>query len=75
MKIAIATFADLPSPPVKGGAVETLIDIICQINEKKKKIDIDLFSIADKNAEIKAAEYHQTEFVYYQKYYLSLIHI
>ena len=55
MKIAIATFADLPSPPVKGGAVETLIDIICQINEKKKKIDIDLFSIADKNAEIKAA--------------------
>ena len=42
MKIAIATFADLPSPPVKGGAVETLIDIICQINEKKKKIDIDL---------------------------------
>ena len=39
MKIAIATFADLPSPPVKGGAVETLIDIICQINEKKKKID------------------------------------
>ena len=38
MKIAIATFADLPSPPVKGGAVETLIDIICQINEKKKKI-------------------------------------
>ena len=40
MKIAIATFADLPSPPVKGGAVETLIDIICQINEKKKKIDI-----------------------------------
>ena len=75
MKIAIATFADLPSPPVKGGAVETLIDIICQINEKKKKIDIDLFSIADKNAEIKAAEYHQTEFVYYQKYYSKKINV
>lgn len=75
MKIAIATFADLPSPPVKGGAVETLIDIICQINEKKKKIDIDLFSIADKNAEIKATEYHQTEFVYYQKYYSKKINV
>lgn len=73
MKIAIATFAGLPSPPVKGGAVETLIDNICQINEKKKKLDIDLFSITDKNAEIKAAEYHQTEFVYYQKYHSKKI--
>ena len=73
MKIAIATFAGLPSPPAKGGAVETLIDNICQINEKKKKRDIDLFSIADKDAEIKAAEYHQTEFVYYQKYHSKKI--
>lgn len=69
MKIAIATFASLPSPPVKGGAVETLIDNICRINEKKKKMDIDLFSIADEDAASQAVVYHQTRFVYYQRYY------
>ena len=42
MKIAIATFADLPNPPVKGGAVESLIDDLCQVNEAEHKLSIDV---------------------------------
>lgn len=45
LKIVIVTLADLPLPSVKGGAVETLIDNICDQNEYHKKFEIDIFSI------------------------------
>lgn len=50
MKIAIATFAALPIPPVKGGAVETLLDYICIENEILRNLEIDVFSIYDESA-------------------------
>ena len=33
MRIAIATLSDLPVPPSKGGAVETLIELLATVNE------------------------------------------
>ena len=41
MKIAIICSSGLPVPAVKGGAIETLVEIICKENEVYKKLDID----------------------------------
>lgn len=73
MKIAIATFAGLPNPPVKGGAVETLIDNICKINETKNQLIIDVFSVYDNDAIAVAKEYKNTSFIFYQKYQNRII--
>lgn len=68
MKIAIATFADLPNPPVKGGAVEALLDDLCRVNETKKQFDIDLFTIYDDEAYEAAKKYQNTKFIFCRKH-------
>lgn len=68
MKIAIATFADLPNPPVKGGAVETLIDDLCQVNETEQRLSIDVFSVQDTAAAEAAAFYKNTNYIFYENY-------
>lgn len=68
MKIAIATFAGLPNPPVKGGAVETLIDDLCKVNELKNQLSIDVYSVYDYDADKAAKDYKNTEFIFYQQY-------
>lgn len=68
MKIAIATFADLPNPPVKGGAVESLIDDLCQVNEAEHKLSIDVFSIQDTAAAEEASLYKSTNYIFYKKH-------
>lgn len=67
MKIAFATFADLPNPPTKGGAVEALIDDICIENEKDNALSIDIYSIYDKAAEALSCRYKNTAFHFYHK--------
>lgn len=47
MKIAIITPGVLPVPPLKGGAVEILIDYIIQYNEDKLTNSIDVYGIFD----------------------------
>ncbi len=66
MKIAFATFANLPNPPSKGGAVEALIDDLCLENENEKKLEIDLFSIYDDEAKKLSYGYKNTKFHYYK---------
>ena len=68
MKIAIATFADLPNPPVKGGAVESLIDDLCQVNEAEHKLSIDVFSIQDTAAAEETSLYKSTNYIFYKKH-------
>lgn len=36
MKIAIIVPSNLPIPSVRGGAIETLVDELIEINEQKK---------------------------------------
>lgn len=48
MKIAILTSGILPIPAVKGGAVENLIDMYLEYNNREKCHDITVFSVKDK---------------------------
>lgn len=62
MKVAFITSGFLPVPAVKGGAVEDLINIIIDENEKYNKMDIEVFSIFDKDANIESLQYNNSKF-------------
>ncbi|AIY85135.1 glycosyl transferases group 1 family protein [Clostridium baratii str. Sullivan] len=64
MKIAILTSGVAPVPPTKGGAVECLVEHILNENEINKEIDIDLYSIYEKEAEFISHKYKKTSFKY-----------
>ena len=51
MRIAILTSGILPVPAVKGGAVESLIDLYLEYNNREKCHDITIFSVLDKAVE------------------------
>lgn len=63
-KIAIVTPGGLPMPPVKGGAVETLIQFLVENNEVEKLAEITVFSCDDEKAREEAGKFSNTEFVY-----------
>ena len=50
-KIAIVTTGLLPVPATKGGAVENLLDLFLEENEKRGLLDITVLSCYEKNAE------------------------
>lgn len=64
MKVAILTSGVAPVPPTKGGAVECLVEHILNENEINKEIDIDLYSIYEKDAELISQKYKKTNFKY-----------
>ena len=68
LKIALITFAGLPNPPVKGGAVETLFDDLCKTNEAERRLKISVFSIYDCDAATEAKAYKHTDFTFYRHY-------
>jgi glycosyltransferase involved in cell wall biosynthesis len=63
-KVAFVLPPILPMPPVKGGALETLVNHILKHNESTKEFDFTVFCIADKAAERSAEGYKQTRFCY-----------
>lgn len=68
MKIAIIAPQGLPVPAVKGGAIETLIDVIIKENEIENKLDIDIYTIFDKEAIEESKKYKNSKFVFLCKY-------
>ena len=62
--IAIITSGYLPLPPVKGGAVENLVQLLADENEQKNKLDLTIFSIYDKNAKDESVNYKNTHYVF-----------
>lgn len=68
MKIAIICPQGLPVPAVKGGAIETLIDVITKENEKEKKLDIDVYTIFDKDAIKESKKYKNSKFIFLCKH-------
>ena len=64
MNIAIICSSGLPVPAVKGGAIETLVEIICKENEAYKKLDIDVYSIYDEEAIVQSKKYEKSNFIY-----------
>lgn len=64
-RICIAVPPNLPMPPVKGGAIETLMQYIAEVNETEKKFDITFLSLWDEKAEQKAQKYQYSKYVYF----------
>ncbi|MGP6140229.1 glycosyltransferase family 4 protein [Jeotgalibaca sp. A127] len=62
MKIAIISPGTLPVPPVEGGAVENLIDILLKKNEELCDHQITVFSSYSSEALTKAKYYKQSNF-------------
>ena len=65
MKVAFVLVDNLPFPAVKGGAIESLLTLFANQNEKEKKIDMYVYSIADDEA--KKVLYNNTIVKYTKK--------
>ena len=63
-KIGILLVESLPLPPVKGGAVENLTQLIIDNNEDRHDLDIYVFSKYDGAAAAEAKQYHNTQYKY-----------
>lgn len=62
-KVAIITPGVLPVPAVKGGGVETLLEVLLNENEKTPTIDFTVFTIDDKSSAKKQKLYRYAHFV------------
>lgn len=62
-KIAFVMPWLLPMPPVRGGAVETLVDSLLWENEKSGEFEITVFSPQDAQARQASSKYRRVEFV------------
>ena len=62
--ILIINSSTLPLPPVKGGAVENLIDLFLKDNEEKKRYKITIVCKYDEKAEACSKTYKQCEFIW-----------
>ena len=58
-RIAIMNNGTLPIPSVLGGAVETLVQLLVDTNEKEKQMQLEILSIDNVNAREKAKEYFE----------------
>ena len=62
MNIAIITSGYLPVPASRGGAVENIVENFIIENEVEKKVNFEIFSIYDENAENISKKYQHTNF-------------
>lgn len=63
-EVAIVTSGYFPVPPVLGGAVETLIDLIVRENENENEINLTIFSCFNKEAKEISSKYVATTVKY-----------
>lgn len=57
----------LPIPAVKGGAIETLLELLIEQNEIEKKVRFLVVSVHDEEAEARSQKYKQTDFIYIKR--------
>ena len=69
-KIAIILPSYLPVPAVKGGAIESTIELIVKENEKFNELSLTVFSTYDKQAKFLAQKFKKTKFVWIKKNYI-----
>lgn len=72
-KVVLIIAKGLPVPSVKGGAVEMLANIIANINEKEKKVDLTIISSYDELAAKESLNYKYTKFIYIKSNTLSYL--
>lgn len=65
-KVAIITSGYMPLPPVKGGAVEALVQMIAEENERKDKLDLTVFSMYDEQAKAVAQKFGNVDYVFFK---------
>ena len=65
-KVAIVTSGYLPLPPVEGGAVEALVQMIAEENELYNHINLTIFSVYNKKAEDEAENIKNTNYVFFR---------
>ena len=66
--ICIVSAGILPIPDVKGGAVERLITMIAECNEKTQKFNITVITCPDKDAIEIQSKYQNTKFINLKPY-------
>lgn len=66
IKIAVIIPEFLPVPAVDGGGVETVLNDFLDINEKKHRADVEVFSVFNEEAKEKAKRYKNTKFNFYK---------
>lgn len=62
--ILVVSGGSLPLPPVKGGAIECLVDYLFTVNESCAKYKFYAAGIYDKEAVKEASKYKNTEFIF-----------
>lgn len=67
-KVVLINNGELPLPNVKGGAVETLIQLLIDENEKNHQIDLHVCCVADEKAKQASCNYKNTTFHYHKRY-------
>ena len=65
-KVAIVTSGYLPLPPVEGGAVEALVQMIAEENELYNHINLTIFSVYNKKAEDEAENINERRDLIYK---------
>ena len=76
LKICLIIPSILPVPAVKGGAIETLINNLIDINEEEKQLDITVISVYDHDADLCSKKYEHTEFFFLKSsYWDCILHI
>ena len=65
MKIAIITGSARPIPATRGGATQTMMTHLIDVNEQQKKNDFIIYSYFDVEAEMISHQYQHSEFRYY----------
>lgn len=64
LKVLMVTNGALPVPAVNGGAMETLVEQICDVNESKNNLDLCILSIFNEKAHKKAELYKNAKFIF-----------
>ena len=64
LKVLIIAPSLLPVPAVKGGAVETLVNLLIDQNEIENRLDLTVISVYDKDALAKSKIYKHTKFLW-----------
>ena len=70
MKILIVSPGRLPVPAVRGGAVETLIDLLVEYNEHSGMHELWVVSAWDPESEKRAQNYRHARFLYLKQGFL-----
>lgn len=63
-KICLVTCGDLPVPAVQGGAVETLLQLLADENERQNKCEFVIISRYNEKALSESKKYEHTKFLY-----------